>query len=74
MCCWLDSFSPFVSNFLSLFQAAGKWYMVGFATNAQWFVNHKAGMKTGTAMLVPTAGGDLDLSYANLKWVTNMPN
>ena len=25
-------------------------------------------------MLVPTAGGDLDLSYANLKWVTNMPN
>ena len=48
--------------------------MVGFATNAQWFVNHKAGMKTGTAMLVPTAGGDLDLSYANLKWVTNMPS
>ncbi|KAM9337355.1 lipocalin-like [Symphorus nematophorus] len=45
---------------------AGKWYMVGFATNAQWFVNHKAGMKVGTAMLVPTTGGDLDLSYANL--------
>ncbi|XP_070784122.1 lipocalin-like [Enoplosus armatus] len=45
---------------------AGKWYIVGFATNAQWFVNHKAGMKVGTAMLVPTAGGDLDLSYANL--------
>merc|ERR1712035_1274 len=45
---------------------AGKWYMVGFATNALWFVNHKAGMKVGTAMLVPTAVGDLDLSYANL--------
>ncbi|XP_044032817.1 lipocalin-like [Siniperca chuatsi] len=45
---------------------AGKWYITGFATNAQWFVNHKAGMKVGTAMLVPTAGGDLDLSYANL--------
>nr|ACQ58731.1 Lipocalin precursor [Anoplopoma fimbria] len=44
---------------------AGKWYIVGFATNAQWFVNNKAGMKMGTAMLVPTAG-DLDLSYANL--------
>ncbi|KAK9527863.1 hypothetical protein VZT92_014388 [Zoarces viviparus] len=44
---------------------AGKWYIVGFATNAQWFVNNKAGMKTGTAMLVPT-GEDLDLSYANL--------
>ncbi|XP_049420653.1 lipocalin-like [Epinephelus fuscoguttatus] len=45
---------------------AGKWYMVGFATNAQWFVNHKAGMKMGTAVLKPTDGGDLDLSYANL--------
>lgn len=45
---------------------AGKWYMVGFATNAQWFANNKAGMKMGTAILVPTDGGDLDLSYANL--------
>ncbi|XP_041817468.1 prostaglandin D2 synthase b, tandem duplicate 1 [Chelmon rostratus] len=45
---------------------AGKWYLVGFATNAQWFVNHKAGMKMGTAMLAPTAGEDLDISYANL--------
>lgn len=51
---------------------AGKWYLVGFATNAQWFVNHKAGMKMGTAMLAPTAGEDLDISYANLKWVINM--
>ncbi|XP_071390017.1 lipocalin-like [Centroberyx affinis] len=51
---------------LDLQKMAGKWYMVGFATNAQWFVNHKAGMKMGTAVLVPTAGGDLDLSYANL--------
>ncbi len=46
---------------------AGKWYMVGFATNAQWFVNHKAGMKMGTAVLAPTGDNDLDLSYANLK-------
>lgn len=45
---------------------SGKWYMVGFATNAQWFVNHKAGMKMGTAVIVPTDGGDMDLSYANL--------
>ncbi|XP_076617592.1 lipocalin-like [Chaetodon auriga] len=45
---------------------AGKWYLVGFATNAQWFVAHKEGMKMGTAMLAATAGGDLDLSYANL--------
>ncbi|KAG5268128.1 hypothetical protein AALO_G00208550 [Alosa alosa] len=47
-------------------QMAGKWYMVGFATNAQWFVNHKASMKMGNAILTPTAGGDLDLTYANL--------
>ena len=45
----------------------GKWYIVGFATNAQWFVNHKTEMKVGTAMLLPTSVGDLDLSYANLK-------
>ncbi|XP_071341528.1 lipocalin-like [Trachinotus anak] len=50
----------------SLEKMAGKWYIVGFATNAQWFVNHKANMKVGTAVVVPTSGGDLDLSYANL--------
>ncbi|KAM7370018.1 hypothetical protein PAMP_011304 [Pampus punctatissimus] len=44
----------------------GKWYIVGFATNAQWFVVNKAGTKVGTAVIVPTAGGDMDLSYANL--------
>ncbi|XP_028288893.1 prostaglandin D2 synthase b, tandem duplicate 1 [Parambassis ranga] len=53
-------------NDFSLEKMAGKWYMVGFATNAPWFVNHKAVMKMGTAMLVPTEGGDLDLSYSNL--------
>lgn len=41
--------------------------MIGFASNAQWFVNHKPSMKMGTAMLVPTEGGDIDLSYATLK-------
>lgn len=50
----------------NLEKMAGKWYMVGFATNAQWFVNHKASMKSGVAQLVPTEGGDLDLSYSNL--------
>ncbi|KAM4718041.1 lipocalin-like [Anableps anableps] len=50
----------------SLERIAGKWYMVGFATNAQWFVNHKDTMKMGTAMLVPTDLGDLDLTYATL--------
>ncbi|XP_051737615.1 lipocalin-like [Ctenopharyngodon idella] len=45
----------------------GKWYLIGFATNAEWFVSHKADMKMGTAMLVATAEGDLDISYSNLK-------
>ncbi|XP_051970771.1 lipocalin-like [Xyrauchen texanus] len=46
---------------------AGKWYVIGIATNAKWFVSHKAGMKVGTAMLVPTEEGDLNLSCAHLK-------
>ncbi|KAM7374287.1 hypothetical protein PAMP_006955 [Pampus punctatissimus] len=45
---------------------AGKWYLIGFATNAQWFINRKASMKMGTAMFTPTADGDLDMSYASL--------
>lgn len=45
---------------------AGKWYLIGFATNAQWFVSRRASMKVGTAMLTPTADGDLDISYASL--------
>ncbi|XP_076606782.1 lipocalin-like [Chaetodon auriga] len=45
---------------------AGKWYLIGFATNAQWFVSRRASMKVGTAMLTPTADGDLDLSYSSL--------
>lgn len=49
------------------FQVAGKWYLIGFATNAQWFVSHRAGMKMGTAMLTPTVEGDLDMAYASLK-------
>ncbi|XP_008299590.1 lipocalin-like [Stegastes partitus] len=50
----------------NLEKMTGKWYMVGFATNAQWFVSHKALMKSGVAQLAPTEGGDLDLSYSNL--------
>ncbi|KAK5898400.1 hypothetical protein CgunFtcFv8_015821 [Champsocephalus gunnari] len=46
---------------------SGKWYTVALANNAQWFVNKKAGMKTGTAVIVLTEGGDMDLTYANLK-------
>ncbi|XP_037136027.1 lipocalin-like [Syngnathus acus] len=46
---------------------AGKWYMVGMATNAPWFVNHKETMKMGTTFMVPTEGGDLDLTHAHPK-------
>ncbi|XP_071754227.2 palmitoyltransferase ZDHHC23-A isoform X1 [Centroberyx gerrardi] len=55
-------------EFLTMADASvtGKWYLIGFATNAQWFVNHRASMKMGTAMLTPTADGDLDMSYASL--------
>ncbi|XP_034539908.1 lipocalin isoform X2 [Notolabrus celidotus] len=45
---------------------AGKWYLIGFSTNAEWFVSHKASMKMGTAMFTPTGDGDLDISYASL--------
>nr|AAI29438.1 Zgc:158768 [Danio rerio] len=40
----------------------GKWYLVGFATNAKWFASKKVDMKMGTAMLVPTEEGDLELN------------
>ncbi|XP_074527963.1 palmitoyltransferase ZDHHC23-A-like [Halichoeres trimaculatus] len=55
-------------EFLTMADAsmAGKWYLIGFATNAEWFVSHKAGMKMGTAIFTPTADGDLDVSYASL--------
>lgn len=43
----------------------GKWYVAGFATNADWFVNKKSEMKMGTAMMTPTAEGDLNLSLAS---------
>ncbi|XP_030625163.1 lipocalin-like [Chanos chanos] len=46
---------------------SGKWFIIGFATNAEWFVSHKDNMKMGTAMLVPTESGDLDITYANLQ-------
>merc|ERR1711915_975482 len=47
-----------------LAKMAGKWYIVGFATNSQWFVNHKDSMKMGTSIMTPTELGDIDLSSA----------
>lgn len=46
---------------------AGKWHLIGFASNAQWFVSRKASMKMGTAIFTPTATEDLDLFYSSLK-------
>ncbi|XP_067295771.1 lipocalin-like isoform X2 [Pseudorasbora parva] len=45
---------------------AGKWYLIGFATNAEWFVSRKANMKMGVAMLTPTDEGDLEMAYSSL--------
>lgn len=44
---------------------AGKWYLVGFASNAEWFVSRKSEMKMGTVMIRPTAEGDLNFSLAS---------
>ncbi|XP_066515685.1 prostaglandin D2 synthase b, tandem duplicate 1 [Hoplias malabaricus] len=51
----------------NLDQIKGKWNAVGFATNANWFVSHKDKMKMGTSLMQPTADGDLDMTYTNLK-------
>ncbi|XP_056313236.1 lipocalin-like [Danio aesculapii] len=44
----------------------GKWHLIGFATNAEWFVSRKANMKMGIAMVTPTEEGDLDMAYSSL--------
>ncbi|KAK7879421.1 hypothetical protein WMY93_030757 [Mugilogobius chulae] len=49
-----------------LAKIAGKWYLVGIATNSAWFVSHKDGMKMSTSVMTATENGDLDMSYANL--------
>ncbi|XP_051552394.1 lipocalin-like [Myxocyprinus asiaticus] len=45
---------------------AGKWYLIGFATNAEWFVTRKDNMKMGVAMLMPNDEGDLEMAYSSL--------
>ncbi|TRY57224.1 hypothetical protein DNTS_003297 [Danionella cerebrum] len=45
---------------------AGKWYLIGFATNAEWFLSRKASMKMGIATVTPTEDGDLDMAYSSL--------
>ncbi|XP_054481506.1 lipocalin-like [Anoplopoma fimbria] len=45
---------------------AGKWYLIGFATNSERFTSRRASMKMGYAIWTPTADGDLDMSHASL--------
>uniref|UniRef100_A0A671TQD7 Zgc:153704 n=1 Tax=Sparus aurata TaxID=8175 RepID=A0A671TQD7_SPAAU len=66
LCSWTASSEVVPQADFNPQSMAGKWYLVGFATNAQWFVNRRDSMKVGTAMFTPTADGDLDLSYASL--------
>ncbi|CAG00562.1 unnamed protein product [Tetraodon nigroviridis] len=46
---------------------AGKWHLIGFASNSEWFISRKASMKMGTAIFTPTLDGDLNLSHASLR-------
>ncbi|XP_029029383.1 palmitoyltransferase ZDHHC23-A-like [Betta splendens] len=55
-------------EFLTMTDASvgGKWYLIGLATNAAWFIRRKDTMKMGTSIITPTATGDLDMAYASL--------
>ncbi|KAL6464095.1 hypothetical protein MHYP_G00284860 [Metynnis hypsauchen] len=48
-------------------KVGGTWYLVGFATNADWFASRKADMKMGMAKLTPQSNGDLEMDYSSLK-------
>ncbi|XP_008331410.2 lipocalin [Cynoglossus semilaevis] len=52
---------------INLQEMAGKWYLIGFATNAQWFTQRTGNMNMGTALFTPSTNGDLDVSYASLR-------
>uniref|UniRef100_A0A1A8QPY7 Lipocalin/cytosolic fatty-acid binding domain-containing protein n=1 Tax=Nothobranchius pienaari TaxID=704102 RepID=A0A1A8QPY7_9TELE len=45
----------------------GRWYLVGIASNSEWFTSRRATMKMGRAMLELTADGDLEISYDSLR-------
>uniref|UniRef100_A0A8C6WJZ3 Zgc:153704 n=1 Tax=Neogobius melanostomus TaxID=47308 RepID=A0A8C6WJZ3_9GOBI len=47
-------------RFILFVQMSGKWYLAGFATNAQWFLRYKGTMGMGTAMF-NAVDGDLDI-------------
>ncbi|KAM9839679.1 lipocalin-like [Aulostomus maculatus] len=44
----------------------GKWYLVGFATDQDWFMATKRDLKGSTIRAVPTIEGDMDLYNSNM--------
>nr|XP_055054119.1 lipocalin-like [Misgurnus anguillicaudatus] len=44
----------------------GKWYLIGFASNSEWFIIRKANMKMGVATFTPNDDGDLEMAYSSL--------
>ncbi|KAJ8278179.1 hypothetical protein GJAV_G00084780 [Gymnothorax javanicus] len=50
----------------NLQKMAGKWYLVGFASNSEWFTTTKSQMKVLTVIMTPSSGGDLAVSHASL--------
>ena len=42
---------------------AGEWYVVGYASNAQWFVSSKDDTKLSTNIFKPGHDGHMDLVY-----------
>ncbi|XP_042561203.1 lipocalin-like [Clupea harengus] len=46
---------------------SGNWYLIGFATNAPWFVARKKIMKMGTVQMTPTPSGGLTIDHSSVK-------
>ncbi|XP_029003192.1 lipocalin-like [Betta splendens] len=65
--CVLTTCADDTPKAFNLEKMAGRWFRVGMATNAEWFVKNKADMKMGTTVFAPTAEGNLELSSAILK-------
>ncbi|XP_041947474.1 lipocalin-like [Alosa sapidissima] len=45
---------------------SGKWYLIGFATNAPWFVARKNIMKMSTVQMTPMANGGLTIDHSSI--------
>ncbi|XP_063058625.1 lipocalin-like [Engraulis encrasicolus] len=45
---------------------AGQWYLVGFATNAPWFVARRSIMKMGSVTMTPSSDGGLTIDHSSV--------